>query len=106
MGGVAWWFCKPGDVRKVGLNFSWGRGCDLHRNYGKVVILLSLLCNYDNSILKLYQKKSSYLNEGWLFIGRFKVGGVPGMSAVLVEYKSKSIKIHEYIPGAAWNYDS
>ena len=86
--------------------FLGGRGCDLQRNYGKVVILLSLLCDYNNLILKLYQKKGSYLNEGWLFIGRFKVEGVPGMSAVLVEYKTKSIKIHEYVPGAAWNYDS
>ena len=23
-------------------------GCDFHRNYGIVVILLSFLCNYDN----------------------------------------------------------
>ena len=28
--------------------------------------------------LKSYQKKN-YLNEGWLFIGRFKVGSLPRM---------------------------
>ena len=36
------------------------------------------------------------LDEGWLFIGRFKVGSVPGMSVALVASKNKSIKIHEY----------
>ena len=59
-------------------------GCDLHRNYGLVVILLSFLCNYDNLTLKLYQEKRSYANERWLFISRFKVGSVPGKSVVLV----------------------
>ena len=44
-----------------------------------VLILLLLLCNYNNLILKLHQKKNSYLDEGWLFIGSFKVGSVPGM---------------------------
>ena len=68
-------------------------GCDLHRNYGMVVILLSFLCNYDNLTLKLHQEKRSPPYEGWLFIGRFKVGSVPGMSAALVASK-KSIKIH------------
>ena len=43
-----------------------------------VLILLSLFCNHDNLILKLHQK-NSYLDEGWLFIGRFKVGSVPGV---------------------------
>ena len=60
-------------------HFFWG-GCDLHRNYGRVVILLSFLCNYDNLTLELHQGKRSYRDEGWLFIGRFKVGSVPGMS--------------------------
>ena len=84
-------------ARKGELNFSLGgRGCDLHRNYGMEVILLSLLFNYDNLILKLHQKKRSYLDEGWLFIGRFKPGSVPRMSVVLVASKKKSIKIHEY----------
>ena len=42
-------------------------GCDLHRNYGMVVILLSFLCNYDNLILKLHQEKPSYLmKDGFL----------------------------------------
>ena len=68
-------------------------GCDLHRNYGMVVILLSFLCNYDNLTLKLHQEKRSYPDERWLFIGRFKVGSVPGMSVALVASK-KSIKIH------------
>ena len=61
--------------------------CDLHRNYGMVVILLSFLCNYDNLTLKLHQEKRSYPDEGWLFIGRFKVGSVPGMSVALVASK-------------------
>ena len=68
-------------------------GCDLYRNYGMVVILLSFLCNFDNLTLKLYQGKRSYPDEGWLFIGRFKVESIPGMSAAL-EASKKSIKIH------------
>ena len=77
--------------RKGGLTFL-GR-CDLHRNYGMVVILLSFLCNYDNLTLKLHQKKRSYPDERWLFIGRFKVESVPGkIVALLVSKKvSKSI---------------
>ena len=66
-------------------------GCDLHRNYGVVIILLSFLCYYDN--LKLLQGKYYYHDEGWLFIGIFKVGSVLGMSVVL-EASKKSIKIH------------
>ena len=57
-------------------------GCDLHRNYG--LVILSFLCNYDNLTLKLHQEKRSYPNERWLFIGRFKVGSVPGKSIVLM----------------------
>ena len=64
-----------------------GGGYDLHRNYGMVVILLSFLCNCDNLKLKLHQEKRSYPNERWLFIGRFKVGSVPGKSVVLVTSK-------------------
>ena len=45
-----------------------------------VLILLLLFCNHDNLILKLHQKKSIYLDEGWLFIGSFKVGSVPRMT--------------------------
>ena len=43
-----------------------------------VLILLPFLCNHGHLILKLHQKKS-YLDEGWLFIGSFKFGSVPGM---------------------------
>ena len=68
-------------------------GYDLHRNYGVVVILLSFLCNYDNLILKLHQEKRSYPDEGLIFIGRFKVESVSGMSIAL-EASKKSIKIH------------
>ena len=78
--------------QKKGLSFSWG-GCDFHRNHGMVVILLSFICNYDNMTLKLPQGKRCYPDEGWLFIGRFKVGSVPGMSVAL-EASKKSIKIH------------
>ena len=69
--------------------------CDLHRNYVMVVILLSFLCNYDNLTLKLHQEKRSYPDERWLFIGRFKVGSVPGKSVALVA--SKVIVINKII---------
>ena len=49
-------------------------------SYSMVVILLSLLLNHDNVIPKLYQKKSSYLGERWLYIGRFTFAIVPGMT--------------------------
>ena len=39
-----------------------------------VLILLRLLCNHDNLVLNLHQK-NSYLDEGWRFIGSFKVLG-------------------------------
>ena len=42
-----------------------------------VLSLLLVLCNHDNLALKLHQK--SYLNEGWLFIGKFKIGSSPRM---------------------------
>ena len=48
-----------------------------------VGILLSFLCNYNNLTLKLHQGKRSYPVEGWLIIGRFKVGSVQGISAAL-----------------------
>ena len=87
---VALYFFEA-DCQERGLNFSWK--WDLHRNYGMVVILLSFLCNYDNLTLKLHQEKRSYPDERWLFIGRFKVGSVPGKSVALVASKkvSKSI---------------
>ena len=43
-----------------------------------VLNLLPLLCNHGDLTLKLH-RKNSYLNEGWLFIGRFKVGFSPRM---------------------------
>ena len=55
-----------------------------------VVILLSFLCNYDNLTLKLHQGKRYYTDEGWLFIGRFKIGSVPGMSVALEASKKVS----------------
>ena len=58
-----------------------------------IVILLLFLCNYDNLALILRQGKRCYPDEGWIFIGRFKVGSVPGMSVAL-EASKKSIKIH------------
>ena len=58
-----------------------------------VVILLSFLCNYDNLTLKLRQRKRCYPDEGWLFIGRFKIGRVLGMSVTL---KSSKKIHHEY----------
>ena len=67
-------------------------GCDLHRNYGMVVILLSFLCNYDNLTLKLHQGKRSYPDEGWRFTGRFKVGSVPEISIALAASKKSKIK--------------
>ena len=82
------------DCQKGDLNFScWGY--DLYRNYGMVVILFSFLCNYDNLTLKLHQEKRSYPDERWLFIGRFKVRSVPGMSVALEASKkvSKTIMI-------------
>ena len=80
------------DCQNNGLSFFLG-GCDLRRNYGMVVILLSFLFNYENLTLKLHQEKRNYLDERWLFIGRLKVGSVPGMSVALEAFKkvSKSI---------------
>ena len=74
-------------------------GCDLHRNYGMAVILLSFLCNYDNLTLKLHQEKRSYPDERWLFIGRFKVGSVPGMSVALEASKKVSKSIMSMMQG-------
>ena len=68
-------------------------GRELHRNCGMVAILLSFLYNYGNLTLKLHQGKRSYPDEGWLFIGRFKVGIAPEISVALKAYK-KSIKNH------------
>ena len=85
---VFFWGGLPGKGAQLFLG-----GCDLHRNYGMVVILLSFLCNYDNLTLKLHQEKRSYPDERRFFIGRLKVGSVPGMSVALAASK-KSTKIH------------
>ena len=68
--------------------------CGLHRNYGMVVISLFFLCDYDNLTLKLHQEKRSYPEEGWIFIGRFKVGSAPRMR---VAREAKSIT-HSWSP--------
>ena len=83
---VALYFLRR-TARKGG-SISLGGGYDLHRNYGKVVILLPFLCNYDNLTLKLQQEKRGYPDERRLFIG-----SVPGMSVALEASKkiSKSI---------------
>ena len=74
------------DCQEKGLNFSWG---DVKSTETIVflVISLSFLFKYDNLSLKLHQEKRSYPDERWLFIGRFKVGSVPGKTVVLVTYK-------------------
>ena len=64
-----------------------------------VVILLSFLCNYDNLTLKLHQEKRSYLDERWLFIGRFKVGSVSRMSVALEASKKVSKSIMSMMQG-------
>ena len=57
-----------------------------------VLILLLLLCNYDNLILKLHHEKN-FLDEVWIFIGSFKVRSVPGMinKEVLAQFIYKYI---------------
>ena len=84
-------------TRKEGSTFL--GGYDLHRNYGMVVILLSFLCNYDNLTLKIHHEKRSYSDERWLFIGRFKVGIVPGKSVALVASKKVSKPIMSMMQG-------
>ena len=81
-----------------GTQFFLGK-CDLHRNYGMVVILLSFLCNFDNLTLKLHQEKRSYPDERWLFIGRFKVESVLGKSVALVASKKVSKSIMSMMQG-------
>ena len=73
-------------------------GCDL-RNYGMVVILLSFFYNYDNLALKIHHKKRSYPDERWLFIGRLKVGSVPGKSVALIASKKVSKSIMSIMQG-------
>ena len=73
--------------------------CDLHRNYGMAVILLSFLCSYDNLTLKLHHKKRIYPDERWIFIDRFKVGSVPGRSVAVVASKKVSKSIMSIMQG-------
>ena len=75
-------------AKKGGSNFLLGDVTSI--NYG-LVILLSFLCNYDNLTLKLHQENRSYPNERVLFIGRFKVGIVPGKSAALVTITTNKV---------------
>ena len=65
-------------VRKGG-QFFLGE-CDLHMNYSMVVTLLVFLCNYDDLTQKLHQEKLNCPDEGWFFIGKFKVESVPRKS--------------------------
>ena len=52
-----------------------------------VLILLLLLCNHDNLILKLHQKKIFiYLEEGKLFIGSFRVDQEMMKKEVLAQF--------------------
>ena len=93
--GGSWWFYifLRWSARKEGPIFL--GECYIHRNYGMVIILLSFLCNYDNLIPKLHQEK----DEGWLFICRFKIGSVPGISVVLVACKKVSKSIMSMMQG-------
>ena len=93
---VAFYFLRR-TARKGGSIFL-GGGYDLHRNHG-MVTLLSFLCNYDNLILKLHQEKRSYPDERWLFIDRFKVGSLPGMSVALEASKKVSKSIISMMQG-------
>ena len=63
--------------------------------------LLCLLYNHDNLILRSHQRKSNYLNEGWLFIGRFKMRSVPRMKnkeALTLLYIKLHNELKSYLP--------
>ena len=66
-------------------------GCDLHRNYGVAVILLSFLCNYDNLTVKLHQEKRSYPDEGWILLADSKLEVNQEWMLILKHLKAKSI---------------
>ena len=57
-----------------------------------VLILLLLLCNMIIDT-KTTSEKNSYLDEGWLFVGSFKVGSVTGMinKEVLAQFIYESV---------------
>ena len=61
-----------------------------------LLILLLLFCNHDN-LIQNYTRKNSYLDEGWLFIGSFKVGSAPGIinKEVLAQVIYKPEKLTE-----------
>ena len=68
-------------------------------NVTSLVILLSFIKNYDNFALKLHQGKHSYPDEGWIFIGRFKVGNVPGINTAFKASKKVSKSIMSMMQG-------
>ena len=49
-----------------------------------VLSLLSLLCRNGNLTIENYIRKYGCFNEGWLFVDKFKVGGLPRMINKLV----------------------
>ena len=57
-----------------------------------VLVLLLLLCNMIIDT-KTTSEKNSYLDEGWLFVGSFKVGSVTGMinKEVLAQFIYESV---------------
>ena len=63
---------------KMFLNVMTLQFCKWYLSNSVVLNLSPLLWNYGNLTLKLHQK-NSYLNEGLLFVGRFKVGRFPRM---------------------------
>ena len=60
------------DCQERGAQLILGK-CELHRNYGMVVILFYFLCKHDNLTPKLHQEKRSHPVKKWFFIGIFKV---------------------------------
>ena len=93
---VALYFLRR--TARKGSSIFLGGGYDLLRNYSMVKIL-SFLCNYDNLTLKLHQEKRSYPDERWLFICRFKVVSVPGISVALEASKKVSKPIMSMMQG-------
>ena len=55
-----------------------------YRQCGSNFIVSPLLGKSDNVILKLHQKKSGYLDEGWPFISIFKIESAPGMGNSII----------------------
>ena len=93
LGGFAiFWVRLPGKGVQL-----FSGGCDLHRNYGMVIILLSFLCNGDNLKVKMNHEKRSYPDERWLFIGRFKFGSVLWISVALVVPKKVSNSVMSWV---------